>query len=427
MAIELKVPAVGESVTEVQLGEWFKREGDLVERDEAVVVIDTDKVSVDLVAPVRGRVERILVATGQSAQVGDVVGLLEPVESEPAADDAGSAASAPAPRPLSDAIQSVDVASALPSSEPPRPGPEPGFGSDARAVAEPWPSPGARRALAEHGLSSADLKQADHSGRLTRRDVEEHLRQKDASTAISRPFVPPEGGQLEEETVPMSPFRRTIAERLVSSQHQAALLTTFNEIDMSGVQALRAEVQEDFKAKHGVKLGLMSFFVRAVVEALKAVPVVNAEIRGSDIVYKNHYDIGIAVGSGRGLVVPVLRHAERMGFSAVEKAIADFAARARDNRLRLEELSGGTFTISNGGVYGSLLSTPIVNPPQSGILGLHAINERPIAEGGAVVVRPMMYVALTYDHRIVDGREAVTFLGLVKRFVERPVRVLLEL
>jgi len=422
MAIELKVPAVGESVTEVQLGEWFKREGDLVERDEAVVVIDTDKVSVDLAAPVRGRIERILVATGQSAKVGDVVGLLEPIESASAADDASNAASSPSPRPLSDAIEAVDVATALKSSEPPR------SGADAPpAIAEPWPSPAARRALAEHGLNPADLREAEHSGRLTRRDVEEHLRQKGATIDDSRPFLPPEAGQSEEEAVPMSPFRRTIAERLVASQHQAALLTTFNEIDMSGVQALRAEVQEEFKAKHGVKLGLMSFFVRAVVEALKAVPVVNAEIRGSDIVYKNHYDIGIAVGSGRGLVVPVLRRAERMGFSTIEKAIADFAARARDNRLRLEELSGGTFTISNGGIYGSMLSTPIVNPPQSGILGLHAINERPVAERGAVVVRPMMYVALTYDHRIVDGREAVTFLGLVKRFVERPVRVLLEL
>lgn len=422
MAIELKVPAVGESVTEVQLGEWFKREGDLVERDEAVVVIDTDKVSVDLAAPVRGRIERILVASGQSAQVGDVVGLLEPIESAPAADDASTAASSPSPRPLSDAIEAVDVATALKSSEPPR------TGADAPpANAEPWPSPAARRALAEHGLNPADLREAEHSGRLTRRDVEEHLRQKGVAIDDTRPFLPPEAGQSEEEAVPMSPFRRTIAERLVASQHQAALLTTFNEIDMSGVQALRAEVQEEFRAKHGVKLGLMSFFVRAVVEALKAVPVVNAEIRGSDIVYKNHYDIGIAVGSGRGLVVPVLRRAERMGFSVIEKAIADFAARARDNRLRLEELSGGTFTISNGGIYGSMLSTPIVNPPQSGILGLHAINERPVAERGAVVVRPMMYVALTYDHRIVDGREAVTFLGLVKRFVERPVRVLLEL
>jgi 2-oxoglutarate dehydrogenase E2 component (dihydrolipoamide succinyltransferase) len=225
----------------------------------------------------------------------------------------------------------------------------------------------------------------------------------------------------------MSPFRQRIAARLVESQHQAALLTTFNEIDMSNVQQMRKDIQTSFQEKHGVKLGLMSFFVRAALEALKAIPVVNAEVRGTDIVYKNHYDIGIAVGGGRGLVVPVLRNVERMGFATIERTIADLGARAKANKIELQELQGGTFTISNGGVYGSMLSTPIVNPPQSAILGLHAINDRPVAREGQVVIRPMMYVALTYDHRIIDGREAVTFLRMVKEFVEQPVRMLFEI
>ncbi len=239
--------------------------------------------------------------------------------------------------------------------------------------------------------------------------------------------MPPESNGREEEVIPMTPIRRRIAERLVEAQKSAALLTTFNQIDMSGVMTLRKEHQENFQAKHQIKLGLMSFFVKAVIEGLKAVPQLNTEVRGHDVVYRNYYDIGIAVGGGKGLVVPVLRNAERLSFAEIEKAIADFAQRAQANQLKVDELQGGTFTISNGGVYGSMLSTPIVNPPQSGILGLHAIEDRPVARAGAVVIRPMMYVALTYDHRIVDGREAVTFLKRIKDLIEEPARMLLEI
>ncbi|HKQ18153.1 MAG TPA: dihydrolipoyllysine-residue succinyltransferase, partial [Candidatus Eisenbacteria bacterium] len=280
----------------------------------------------------------------------------------------------------------------------------------------------AGRALAQSGLSAADVPATGPGGRLLKEDV----------VKAQRPAGPPRGAAApsgtpgaEEEVVPMSPFRSRIAERLKEAQNTAALLTTFNEVDMSGVIALREELREPFQESHGVKLGFMSFFVKAAVDALMHYPMVNAEIRGREIVYKNHYDIGIAVGGGKGLVVPVLRGADRLSFAEIEVAIADYAGRAKDNKLDLEELKGGTFTISNGGVYGSLLSTPIVNPPQSGILGLHAIHKRPVAIDDQVVIRPMMYVALTYDHRIIDGRESVTFLRHVKELIERPTRMLL--
>jgi 2-oxoglutarate dehydrogenase E2 component (dihydrolipoamide succinyltransferase) len=310
--------------------------------------------------------------------------------------------------------------------------------------------PAAQRLLAEHGIDASEVRATGPGGRLLKEDVLRHLEEAArpevapaAPAPAPRAPLPSDGGAeaapapsaaapraagpREEEVVPMSMLRRRVAERLVQAQQTAALLTTFNEIDMSQVRALRQAHQESFQARHQAKLGIMSFFVKAVVEALKRVPELNAEIRGTDVVYRNYYDIGIAVGGGRGLVVPVLRNAERLSFAAIETAIADFAQRAQANRLTLEELQGGTFTISNGGVYGSLLSTPIVNPPQSGVLGLHAIQDRPVARDGQVVIRPMMYVALTYDHRIVDGREAVTFLRHVKTCVEEPARILLEL
>jgi 2-oxoglutarate dehydrogenase E2 component (dihydrolipoamide succinyltransferase) len=280
--------------------------------------------------------------------------------------------------------------------------------------------PSARRALKERGLKLEDVEPTGPGGRLQREDV---LRHEDGPQAERAPSVQP--GAMEE-AVPMSLFRRRIAERLVSAQKTAALLTTFNEIDMSAVSALRKQYQDAFVERYGTKLGFMSFFVKAAIDALKLIPAVNAEIRGTNILYKNHYDIGVAVGGGKGLAVPVIRNADRLSFSAVELAIQDFGKRAKENKLALEELSGGTFTISNGGVYGSLLSTPIVNPPQSGILGLHAIQDRPVALNGAVVIRPMMYVALTYDHRLVDGREAVTFLKRIKDCVEQPARMLVE-
>jgi 2-oxoglutarate dehydrogenase E2 component (dihydrolipoamide succinyltransferase) len=284
--------------------------------------------------------------------------------------------------------------------------------------------PSARRALKERGLRAEDVEPTGPGGRVLKEDV---LRAPAAGGGVEHRAPGAGDAERSEDVVPMSPFRKRIAERLVQSQQTAALLTTFNEVDMSAVLALRKEYQEEFSTKYGIKLGFMSFFVKAAVDALKLVPAVNAEIRGTDIVYKNYLDIGVAVGGGKGLAVPVIRQAERLSFAELEQTIADFGKRAKDNKLELSELLGGTFTISNGGVYGSLMSTPIVNPPQSGILGLHAMQDRPMAVNGQVVVRPMMYIALTYDHRVIDGREAVTFLKRIKHCVEQPARMLLEI
>jgi 2-oxoglutarate dehydrogenase E2 component (dihydrolipoamide succinyltransferase) len=402
MAIELKVPTVGESITEVQMGEWLKGEGDSVARDEVIAKIETDKVTVDLTAPNDGVLSQIKVKKGQTANVGDVIGYIEE-----------GAASAPKPK----AAEPAKPAAA--KAEPPaeersksvRPTiPPQGF---ARVM------PSARRALKERGLNPEDVEATGPGGRVLKEDVD-RLKEKPAAKA------PQVAQDRQEEAVAMSPFRKRIAERLVQSQQTAALLTTFNEVDMGAVMELRKTHQEAFQEKYGIKLGFMSFFVKATIEALKLIPSVNAEIRGNDVVYKNFYDIGVAVGGGKGLAVPVIRNAERLGFAEVEQTIADFGKRAKDNKLELSELQGGTFTITNGGIYGSMMSTPIVNPPQSGILGLHAIQDRPMAVKGQVVIRPMMYVALTYDHRLVDGREAVTFLKRIKQCMEEPARILLE-
>jgi 2-oxoglutarate dehydrogenase E2 component (dihydrolipoamide succinyltransferase) len=417
MPVELRVPASGESVTEAQIGEWLKAAGDHVRQDEPVVVLETDKASLELPAPVSGVLVRILKQKGETVRVGEVIAHLE----EAAAPEPASAPAAP--------------------PAPPRgrePAPEPAVSPVGDA---PRVMPAARRLLAEHGVAAEQVTATGPGARLLKEDVLRHLEEAavpEAAAPTSPPgppaaerapaavAPPPAVGVREEEAVPMSVLRRRVAERLVQAQQTAALLTTFNEIDMAAVLALRRAHQEAFQQRYQVKLGIMSFFVKAVIEALKLIPELNAEIRGTDIVYRNYHDIGIAVGGGRGLVVPVLRDAERLSFGAIETAIADFARRAQANRLTLEELQGGTFTISNGGVYGSLLSTPIVNPPQSGILGLHVIQDRPVARDGQVVVRPMMYVALTYDHRIVDGREAVSFLRHVKACVEEPARILIE-
>src|SRR5262249_8744226 len=336
MPVELIVPSVGESITEVEIGDWLKKQGETVDQDEPVVVIETDKVSVELPAPTTGTITKLLKQTGERASVGDVIGYMDP---------SPSARKPAAP---------VRIADPAPAREP---------------------AP--------------------------------------ASVASDR----------EEQIVPMTPIRKRIAERLVEAKNTAALLTTFNQVDMSAVQELRRRSQESFQSKYGIKLGLTSFFVKASIEALKVVPQINSEIRGSEIVYRQYYDIGIAVGGGKVLVVPVLRNAENMIFSEIEKAIADLADRAQKNQLKVDELQGGTFTITNGGIYGSMLSTPIVNPPQSGVLGLHAIEDRPVARERKVVIPPMMYLALNYDHRIVDGREAVMFLKHIKEDIEEPSRL----
>ncbi|MEM9594064.1 MAG: 2-oxoglutarate dehydrogenase complex dihydrolipoyllysine-residue succinyltransferase [Acidobacteriota bacterium] len=416
MAIELKIPAVGESITEVMIGEWLVNEGDTVAQDQDLVIIETDKVNMELPAPQAGVLTKILKAEGDDAEVGDIVGLLEPGD--------GPAASAdPAP------AETAAAAEAAPSA-------------DGEGGAEARVMPAAQRLLAEHGLDASDVEATGPGGRLLKEDVLRHVESAPAAASPAAPKAPapsapspvpapaeaPTSGAAArtEEAVRMSPLRRRVAQRLVEAQHEAALLTTFNEVDMSAVMGLRKQYQDVFVKTHGIKVGFMSFFVKAAVEALKEVPQVNAEIRGDEIIYRNYYDIGVAVGGGKGLVVPVIRNAERLSFAEVEKTIADLATRARDNKLKLEELQGGTFTISNGGIYGSLLSTPIINPPQSGILGMHKIEERPIALNGEVVIRPMMYLALSYDHRLIDGREAVTFLVKLKERIEDPTRILLE-
>ncbi len=431
MTIELRVPTVGESITEVQIGDWLKRAGEDVRRDEPLVVIDTDKVTVEIVAPADGRLVTIVLEKGASARVGDVVGIFEAGVGLATNQAPPLAASSPPPAAVPSTPKAVAEGPVAAAEGPvaAAEGPKVVASSVLPPEPVPWAGPAARRALAEHGLSAETVAASGRGGRLLKEDVERYLAEtpSPASPALVTPAVAPVHPDRPEELVAMSPFRRRVAERLLAAQHQAALLTTFNEVDMSAVQQLRHDFKEEFERKWKTKLGLMSFFVKATVEALKATPAINAEIRGNDIVYKNYYDIGVAVGGGRGLVVPVLRNVERMGFSDVERTISDFGVRAKANRIALDELQGGTFSITNGGVYGSMLSTPIVNPPQSGILGLHAITERPVAKDGVVVIRPMMYVALTYDHRIVDGREAVTFLKSVKSYIENPTRILLEL
>jgi 2-oxoglutarate dehydrogenase E2 component (dihydrolipoamide succinyltransferase) len=416
VVVELKIPSVGESITEVEIGEWLKAEGDRAEKDENLVVIETEKVTFELAAPVSGIVTKVLKKKGAVASVGEVIGYMEAAE----------AATEGEPKVAAKKAEKSEEEHKEETRREERKEPE----ERVSKAEKPRVMPAAQRVLAERGLRPEEVRPSGPGGRLLKEDVLRHVgrgpdgREKEqAQTPARTPELP---SQREEEVVAMSPMRRRIAQRLVEAQQTAALLTTFNEIDMAAVMSLREKHQARFQEKYQVKLGFMSFFVKAAIDALKLVPQVNAEIRGNDIVYRNYFDIGVAVGSGRGLVVPVLRHAERMSFAEIELAIADFVRRAQESKLKLEELEGGTFTISNGGIYGSLLSTPIVNPPQSGILGMHAIQERPVAREGGVVVRPMMYVALTYDHRIIDGREAVTFLRRIKETIEDPARVLLE-
>lgn len=394
MGMEIKVPAVGESITEVQIGEWYIPEGEWVAADTEIVGLETDKATFDVPAPAGGKVTRILKKAGETAVIGDVIGYFEEAEA-PAGQPAESKPKSPAPAPA--------------ASEN---GGRPSSSGETKVM------PSAARELSQRGLDPAQVPGSGPGGRILKEDVLAVSAQSSASSGYA---------QRSEEVVPLSPIRRRIAERLVSAQHQAALLTTFNEIDMSYVMALRNQYKDSFLKKYNCKLGFMSFFVKAVLDGLNQVPQISAIMRGNELVYRNYYDIGVAIGGGKGLVVPVLRNVERMSFAEIELKIAEFAKRAGENKIGLEELEGGCFTITNGGVYGSLLSTPIVNPPQSGVLGMHGIVERPIALNGEVVIRPMMYVALTYDHRVVDGREAVTFLRRIKEVIEDPARMLMEI
>jgi 2-oxoglutarate dehydrogenase E2 component (dihydrolipoamide succinyltransferase) len=438
-AVVVKVPSLGESVSEAVIAAWKRAEGDLVKADEPLVEVESEKATVEVPSPGAGRLQKILRKPGETVRIGEVIAEIET--------DAGAAAVRPGGNGEERAAAALSPAAApppvpaAPAAAPSVPSPAPalngtGDGPGAKA------SPALRRLMAEKDLGPEDVQGSGPAGRILREDVLRAAQTRPAPApapaASARPAAPVSApapaappavrpaGAKPERVVPMSPLRRTVARRLLEAQNNAAILTTFNEINMAEVMALRERYQEQFTKRHGIKLGFMSFFVKAAVDALKAFPIVNAEVRGTDVVYKDYYDIGIAVGGGRGLVVPVVRNADRLSLAEVERGIAELAVKAKENRLRPEELEGGTFTISNGGIYGSMLSTPILNPPQSGILGLHAIQKRPVAVGEAIALRPMMYVALSYDHRVIDGREAVQFLVRIKECIEDPERILIE-
>jgi 2-oxoglutarate dehydrogenase E2 component (dihydrolipoamide succinyltransferase) len=400
MAVDIKVPTLGESVTEATVAKWFKQVGDAVAADEPLVELETDKVTVEVPSPAGGVIAAIQVAAGATVNVGAILGAIE----------AGAAAAKKA------AVQ----AAATQASAPAKPA------TPAPAAAAKDPGPAARKMMAETGAQPASGSGKD--GRVTKADVMAAMAAPMPSAAPAPAAAsPPRELGAREERVKMTRLRKRIAERLKQAQNNAAMLSTFNECDMSAVLALRERYKDGFEKRHGVKLGFMGFFVKACVAALKEIPAVNAEIEGDDIIYKNHYDIGVAVGTPQGLVVPVVRGCDALGLAEVEKTIGELGKKARDGKLGLDDLQGGTFTISNGGIYGSLMSTPILNPPQSGILGMHKIQPRPIAIGDKIEIRPMMYLALSYDHRIIDGREAVTFLVRVKEMIEDPQRLVLDI
>ena len=396
---DIMTPALGESVTEATVARWTKKAGDAVKKDEVLVELETDKVSLEVAAPADGVLSEIAAEEGATVTPGAVLGRVS---------EGGAAAAAPAKAP---------AAKAAPAPAAPAPAP----------VAAPVLAPSAQRVAAENRLDPASIPGTGKDGRITKGDALAALEARASTPAAPAASQAPRPLHEREERVRMTRLRQTIARRLKEAQNAAAMLTTFNEVDMSAVMALRNEHKDAFEKRHGVKLGFMSFFVKACVNALKQVPDVNAEIDGTDIVYKNHYDISVAVGTEKGLVTPVLRDAEALSLAEIEKGIGALGKKARDGQLALEDLQGGTFTISNGGVYGSLMSTPILNAPQSGILGMHKIQERPMAVNGQVVIRPMMYLALSYDHRIIDGREAVTFLVRVKEMIEDLQRLVLDM
>ncbi len=412
MTIQIKVPALGESITEATVGRWYKSVGEAIEIDEPLVELETDKVTVEVPSPVAGVLVGVTAGSGAEVEIGALLGSIEE----------GAAATKAAP------AEPAKEPAAEPVKEP------------AAAAGNGALSPAVRRLVEENSLDASAIPASGARGRLTKGDVISFLESR-AAKPVSPPAAPKPAAPKPvsaadlpprredprgEERVPMSRLRQRIAERLKEAQNTAAMLTTFNEIDMTEVMALRREYRDSFEKKHGVRLGFMSFFIKAAIGALKEIPSVNAEIHGTEIIYRNYYDIGVAVGTPQGLVVPVLRDADAMSFAGIETAIADFGQRARDGKLTLADMTGGTHTISNGGVFGSLLSTPILNPPQSGIIGLHKIEKRPVVEGDEIVARSMMYVALSYDHRLVDGREAVTFLVRVKEMIEDPQRLLID-
>ncbi len=481
--INVEVPGVGESITEVQIGRWLKQEGDWVREGEDLVELETEKASVQIPAPASGVLQSISKPDEEFAEVGEVIGAIRPGE-KPSGEESSAAEKTPTEKAPAEKPSAEKASAEKASAEETSPASDQSRGqsrdrvlgksqaaspsaassasgaarstaaaSSGRGSAAGYVMPAAQRLLEEHGIDAADVPATGPGGRLLKEDVLAFIRNRPPAPAGSaapvsapasapasrgatdvttplRPAAPTslvtEPSFRAEEVKPMSMLRRTIAARLVEAQQTAALLTTFNEVDMQPVMKIRQSHKDAFQEKHGVKLGFMSFFAKAAVEALRRFPAVNAEIRDGSMVYRNYQDIGIAIGGGKGLVVPVLRNVERMSFADVEHAIGEYARQAQENRLQPDDLMGGTFTISNGGIYGSLLSTPIVNPPQSGILGLHTIQDRPVAVSGQVVIRPMMYLALTYDHRIVDGREAVGFLKTIKEVIEDPTRLFLE-
>ncbi|MDP2620128.1 MAG: 2-oxoglutarate dehydrogenase complex dihydrolipoyllysine-residue succinyltransferase [Hyphomicrobiales bacterium] len=429
MTVEIRVPTLGESVSEATVGQWFRKKGEAIRADEPLVEIETDKVTVEVPAPVSGTVSEILVGDGETVEVGALLGAI-------AEGEVGATVISGGPEPIGCKPEPAAPPPAPPVAPEAKPKPH-GDGGELP------PTPAARKMLAEAGLTAEDVAGTGKRGQVLKEDVLAALG-KVAPAAPEAPPPPPAPSApapapievrapspaddaAREERVRMSKLRQTIARRLKDAQNTAAMLTTFNEVDMSRIMALRAEFKELFEKKHGVKLGFMGFFVKAVIQALKDIPSVNAEIDGTDLIYKNYYHIGVAVGTERGLVVPVVRNADSLNLAGIEMAINDLARRARDGQLTIEQMQGGTFTISNGGIYGSLMSTPILNAPQSGILGMHKIEDRPVAIDGKAEIRPMMYLALSYDHRMVDGKDAVTFLVRVKEVIEDPQRLVLDL
>jgi 2-oxoglutarate dehydrogenase E2 component (dihydrolipoamide succinyltransferase) len=398
MSVEIKVPALGESVSEATIAKWYKKPGDAVRVDELLLELETEKVTLEVNAMAEGVLESIDVEEDETVEVGQIVGKIKagvaPVAAAPT--PSAPAPSAPVAAPVVNSGKTVDPAATMP--------------------------PSVQKMVTENSLNPANIPGTGKDGRINKGDVINVLNN---PGVVGAPAL--EGGDKPVERVRMSRLRKTIAKRLKDSQNTAAILSTFNEIDMTNVIAMRKKHRDAFQEKHGIKLGFMSFFTKAVCSALKEVPSVNAEMEGDDVVYKKYYDIGVAVGTEQGLVVPVVRNADKLSFSGIENEIVSLATRARDGKLSMNELTGGTFSITNGGVYGSLLSTPIINPPQTGIIGLHATQERPVAINGKVEIRPMMYIALSYDHRVIDGKDAVTFLVKVKEAIEDPERLLLDL